>query len=107
MYYIFNTSKYLSSVFTIFRGVAWVNGKYFFGSNRSKNLDEDFDVSWYRNRSLPNDYRACPPSYLQKLELKKYANNTVKTRSEEHTSELQSRPHLVCRLLLEKKKKKK
>src|SRR5690554_918497 len=29
------------------------------------------------------------------------------SRSEEHTSELQSRPHLVCRLLLEKKKKKK
>src|SRR5690554_982573 len=28
-----------------------------------------------------------------------------KGRSEEHTSELQSRPHLVCRLLLEKKKK--
>src|SRR2546422_2624443 len=28
-----------------------------------------------------------------------------KTRSEEHTSELQSRLHLVCRLLLEKKKK--
>src|SRR5436305_12035877 len=27
-------------------------------------------------------------------------------RSEEHTSELQSRPHLVCRLLLEKKKNK-
>src|SRR5215813_14653264 len=27
-------------------------------------------------------------------------------RSEEHTSELQSRPHLVCRLLLEKKKPK-
>src|SRR5690554_7499577 len=27
-----------------------------------------------------------------------------KQRSEEHTSELQSRPHLVCRLLLEKKK---
>src|SRR5439155_25476168 len=29
------------------------------------------------------------------------------SRSEEHTSELQSRGHLVCRLLLEKKKKKK
>src|SRR2546429_3544868 len=28
-------------------------------------------------------------------------------RSEEHTSELQSPPHLVCRLLLDKKKKKK
>src|SRR5690554_4699147 len=42
------------------------------------------------------------------------ANNTVKIigkavfymRSEEHTSELQSRPHLVCRLLLEKKNRK-
>src|SRR3989442_11295668 len=31
---------------------------------------------------------------------------TDDARSEEHTSELQSRPHLVCRLLLEKKKKK-
>src|SRR2546422_6588745 len=29
----------------------------------------------------------------------------LKRRSEEHTSELQSRLHLVCRLLLEKKKK--
>src|SRR2546422_7306234 len=29
----------------------------------------------------------------------------TKIRSEEHTSELQSRLHLVCRLLLEKKKK--
>src|SRR3989442_10079626 len=29
---------------------------------------------------------------------------TSRERSEEHTSELQSRPHLVCRLLLEKKK---
>src|SRR5690554_3479865 len=28
---------------------------------------------------------------------------SASTRSEEHTSELQSRPHLVCRLLLEKK----
>src|SRR5690625_6034237 len=29
--------------------------------------------------------------------------NAIKVRSEEHTSELQSRGHLVCRLLLEKK----
>src|SRR5690554_7608591 len=32
-------------------------------------------------------------------------NKAIDLRSEEHTSELQSRPHLVCRLLLEKKKK--
>src|SRR2546422_6040087 len=33
------------------------------------------------------------------------AEGRCETRSEEHTSELQSRLHLVCRLLLEKKKK--
>src|SRR5437870_8302539 len=38
------------------------------------------------------------------LELGQHA---VDGRSEEHTSELQSRGHLVCRLLLEKKKEKK
>src|SRR3989442_9548572 len=31
--------------------------------------------------------------------------STREVRSEEHTSELQSRPHLVCRLLLDKKNK--
>src|SRR5439155_15973947 len=34
-------------------------------------------------------------------------SRAIATRSEEHTSELQSRGHLVCRLLLEKKKRKK
>src|SRR2546422_7667119 len=33
-----------------------------------------------------------------------YAAERIERRSEEHTSELQSRLHLVCRLLLEKKK---
>src|SRR2546427_5548610 len=36
-----------------------------------------------------------------------YRNFVDGTRSEEHTSELQSQSNLVCRLLLEKKKKKK
>src|SRR5690625_6974137 len=35
------------------------------------------------------------------------ADLNMTTRSEEHTSELQSRGHLVCRLLLEKKKNRK
>src|SRR2546422_2831506 len=42
------------------------------------------------------DHGVTPPSTL--------AARNVTTRSEEHTSELQSRLHLVCRLLLEKKK---
>src|SRR5690242_14465105 len=39
--------------------------------------------------------------------LKALGNDIEKNRSEEHTSELQSHVNLVCRLLLEKKKKKK
>ena len=41
--------------------------------------------------------------------MKKYMEEciAIASRSEEHTSELQSRRNLVCRLLLEKKKKRK
>src|SRR3989442_4191630 len=55
-------------------------------------------------------FRSSPPAYLQypfvTLHLKSIEFMAPSLRSEEHTSELQSRPHLVCRLLLEKKKSK-
>jgi site-specific recombinase XerD len=79
MNYIPNTSDNVSKIFDLFRGVAWVNGKYFFQNTRSKNLAEEFDVEWYRKRKLPKEFKNCPESYFQKLELKKYANNTVKS----------------------------
>src|SRR2546427_4017835 len=39
-------------------------------------------------------------------EAESHARGRIQSRSEEHTSELQSQSNLVCRLLLEKKKKK-
>src|SRR2546430_17127567 len=42
---------------------------------------------------------------LAKLALHAYLDKQQHSRSEEHTSELQSQSNLVCRLLLEKKKK--
>src|SRR2546429_6021634 len=50
----------------------------------------------------------CPAQiYEVGMALRRYRSRWTSTqRSEEHTSELQSRLHLVCRLLLEKKKKK-
>src|SRR5690625_6851689 len=53
--------------------------------------------------SLPGWRRA---SRRKNEEVHKKHSASTKLRSEEHTSELQSRGHLVCRLLLEKKKKK-
>src|SRR5258705_8889460 len=46
------------------------------------------------------------PEVMEPSTLRKLADSelTVPSRSEEHTSELQSLRHLVCRLLLEKKK---
>src|SRR5207253_8794835 len=43
--------------------------------------------------------------YFGRRRLLRSSDSFVRRRSEEHTSELQSRGHLVCRLLLEKKKK--
>src|SRR2546422_4959143 len=51
------------------------------------------------------DHRRIPYSGAERAILPSFLRYNV--RSEEHTSELQSRLHLVCRLLLEKKKKKK
>src|SRR3712207_8364649 len=62
--------------------------------------------------------QACPPSGcggtfggnggagdMKIISVVSQKGGAGKTRSEEHTSELQSRQYLVCRLLLEKKKK--
>src|SRR2546422_1557630 len=46
----------------------------------------------------------CGPPYLNAA-TPRSPGRAAQSRSEEHTSELQSRLHLVCRLLLEKKKK--
>src|SRR2546422_1734942 len=48
--------------------------------------------------------RADPVAELRPGASREAAHQVVALRSEEHTSELQSRLHLVCRLLLEKKK---
>src|SRR3989442_10007964 len=53
-----------------------------------------------------NLWQGGPPRFIFGMGQNPVALAILRDRSEEHTSELQSRPHLVCRLLLEKKKKK-
>src|SRR5438067_5286649 len=55
-------------------------------------------MDWLKERTLGDQSR---------IEKTKKLDDLAKERSEEHTSELQSRFDLVCRLLLEKKKKNK
>src|SRR5438552_11267827 len=58
------------------------------------------DADRQRQVILADAYRAA-----QKIKGEGDARDRRRPRSEEHTSELQSPDHLVCRLLLEKKKK--
>src|SRR2546430_10439113 len=53
----------------------------------------------FRSDLIP---RICPPEPLRLRRTQSFLHRF--TRSEEHTSELQSQSNLVCRLLLEKKK---
>src|SRR3989442_3390298 len=56
-------------------------------------------------RSGPGPSRPRSSASTRPRPMSALAGVDIERRSEEHTSELQSRPHLVCRLLLEKKKK--
>src|SRR3989442_2190813 len=60
---------------------------------------------WSEKNCSPRD-PPCEESFSKNraIAIGLYPDSAIR-RSEEHTSELQSRPHLVCRLLLEKKKK--
>src|SRR5690554_7609205 len=88
------------------RKMRWINpdvfdaSKHTSGSSYSFEFDMTFTAVNGENVTVTN----C-------LELALFGEDRVSApeyiywqRSEEHTSELQSRPHLVCRLLLEKKK---
>src|SRR5438045_5263462 len=59
-------------------------------------LHDALPIYWVRRRSSADSHRA--PAHRRR-------GSSPSRRSEEHTSELQSLRHLVCRLLLEKKKK--
>src|SRR5690554_7193570 len=85
------------------------------GHRRVGELSLDACLALPSPRREPWRRRARPTAPFQALIEQRLANPSQEVqlvpvsvfRSEEHTSELQSRPHLVCRLLLEKKKKNK
>src|SRR2546428_10315143 len=63
-----------------------------------------FRSQGFSNHSSPSQVFVEPTGYSSPVFLTVDGNGII--RSEEHTSELQSRSDLVCRLLLEKKKNK-
>ncbi len=78
MVYIKNTKTNVNAIFAKFRGVAWINCKYFF--NNKPLIDKGItpDTKQLRKRKLSNNHRRCPEEYINKLEIKKYSINTIR-----------------------------
>lgn len=78
--FVKNSHEILNTIYETFRGVAWIDGRYFFKNKPVKPREGNYgDISWVENRILKSGYQCCPKEYLQKLELKKYSNNTIRT----------------------------
>src|SRR6266478_7198274 len=86
--------------------------------NRSRGVDREIRhpaprLAMDLRQSADRDHDASPRSSGRAVRTDRTSparnrrSATMQCRSEEHTSELQSQSNLVCRLLLEKKKKKK
>src|SRR3712207_7756896 len=78
---------------TLFRSFATLGARIIAG--------RDFD----ERDSRPASHSRRRVAIVNEAFVKRYLGGQSPFRSEEHTSELQSRQYLVCRLLLEKKKK--
>jgi integrase/recombinase XerD len=79
MAYITNTKGNLGIIFNTFKGVVWINYHRFLTNRPLSTKNETVDVTWFRKRESTPGFRHCPEEYLLKLELKRYANSTVRT----------------------------
>ncbi|WP_378172665.1 site-specific tyrosine recombinase/integron integrase [Aquimarina sp. SS2-1] len=79
MPYILNNQENIDLIFQKFRGVAWINCNYFYSDKVINPSNPIANLELFKNRKLTNAYRVCPEEYLQKLLLKRYSQNTVRS----------------------------
>src|SRR5690554_2693926 len=109
-----NLVKDIVTKFPDIHGYVLLTEEFWYKEWRHKSADKEAMKEWARNwcaavKIVEDECHKLNPD-IEILPWEYNINNrpdNIVLRSEEHTSELQSRPHLVCRLLLEKKKKKK
>jgi site-specific recombinase XerD len=79
MNYILNTPANIDLVFKTFRGVAWINCNHFYSRSSFGKELIPVDIEALQKRKPVAGKIFCPESYLQKLELKRYAASTIRT----------------------------
>src|SRR6266568_3678779 len=86
-------------------GRRWQKGPSWASASTTESVSTQYGLRVTRSpRRLPLTWQPAPTTHSAPMAVA--PSRTAPGRSEEHTSELQSQFHLVCRLLLEKKKKK-
>lgn len=78
MHRVPKTNVTLNKIFKVFRGVAWINLRYFYPNKPIHKGAEAINLDEIRKRVIRGNYRVCPESFLKKLELRRYAYNTAK-----------------------------
>lgn len=79
MVYIFNTPDNFNMLFKTFKGIAWINCRYFL-KNKPVNINSmEVDLSSLRQKLIENNNHDCPMEYIELLETKRYSFNTART----------------------------
>lgn len=79
MVFLPNNQKNLTAVFDTFKGVVWINTKYFFTNRPINDGNELLSIDHYRKRAPVKGKRFVPEEFLQKLEIRRYSLNTAKS----------------------------
>ncbi|MGB5236484.1 MAG: site-specific tyrosine recombinase/integron integrase [Flavobacteriaceae bacterium] len=78
MYFLSNTKENIQLIYKMFKGVAWINGNYFFHNKPLANKSSNVNFRREEHSKSRSQAQLCPDEYLEKLELKKYAPNTAR-----------------------------
>ncbi|MGB5228605.1 MAG: recombinase, partial [Eudoraea sp.] len=73
MYFLPNIKENIQLIYKVFKGIAWINGNYFFHNKPLVNKTGNAGFKREDHSKFSNQARLCPDDYLEKLELKKYA----------------------------------
>lgn len=85
MHHILNCPDNLTLLYKTFRGVAWVEGRYFFRNRPVRPDAEPVDMTALRTKSPIAGKKPCPDEYIALLETKRYSINTAKTYIKQFT----------------------
>jgi len=78
MFCLPNTKNQLDNLFSLFKGKVWIDARHFYRNKADFRGYETRSLEIFRHRSISEGYKPCPGSFIDRLEMKKYAYNTAK-----------------------------